>query len=190
MTFSKDIPADWRGMGAPIEIPANEHGRLRLFALNDQLSHEIAHSGVLDHLYLALGTNPSTGPLHDPDVQIVHLRTIEDMGLPAFLQDAYDIDPAELTPQTNILNAQSGTIALIRSGAFNARALQLTPSDQAALVATFTEPQTDWTSKPMPTSPPIRTSPRAARSRARRIGLSLFAVMMTLILLFVLWLAT
>jgi hypothetical protein len=41
-----------------------------------------------------------------------------------------------------------------------------------------------------PSTAPIRQSPRAARSRARHIGFSLFALMMTLILLFVLWLAT
>jgi len=173
-------------MSAFLSVSANERGVLRLFALDDQLSMEIAHSGVLDHLYLALGTDR----LHDPDVQIVQLRTIADMGLPAFLQDAYDIDPADLAPLTNTLNALSGTIALLRSGAFNSRALQLAPSDQAALIATFNEPQTNWTAKPMPTPSLSRTSPRAARSRARRIGLSLFAVMMTLILLLVLWLAT
>ena len=173
-------------MSGLIEIPPNERGRLRLFALDDELSMEITHSGVLDHLYLALGTDP----LHDLDVQIVQLRSIEDMGLPAFLQDAYDIDPAEIAPFINILNALTGTVTLLRSGAFNGHALQLTPTEQARLIATFNEPQSDWTAKPMPTPSLSRTSPRAARSRARRIGLSLFAVMMTLILLLVLWLAT
>ncbi|MCF6233179.1 MAG: hypothetical protein L3J36_08795 [Rhodobacteraceae bacterium] len=173
-------------MSAFLSVSANERGVLRLFALDDQLCMEIADAGALDHLYLALGTER----LHDPDVQIVQLCTIADMGLPAFLQDAYDIDPAELTPLTNTLKALSGTIALLRSGAFNSHALHLSPSDHATLIATFTEPQTVWSAKPMTPTPLARPSPRAARTRARHIGLSLFSGMMALILLLVLWLAT
>jgi len=167
-------------------VTAHERGVLRLFALNDQLGMEIAHSGVLDDLWQALGTPP----LHEPEVQIVILRAIADMGLPAFLAQAYDIDGSEIAAHAGTLKAQTGTIALIRSGAFNGQARQLTLSDDARLIATFNEPGPDWRAKPMPATPLSRQSPRAARSRARRIGFSLFAVMMTLILLFVLWLAT
>lgn len=173
-------------MIAPIEIPARERGRLRLFALESQLSDKISTSGAVNHLCLEL----ATVPLHEPDVQIVELDTISDMGLVTFLHEAYDIDPAELAPYTNTLNSLTGSVALFRSGAFNGQACHLTPTSQANLVATFNEPHTDWTARPMPTIPLSRTSPRAARSRARRIGFSLFAVMMTLILLLVFWLAT
>lgn len=173
-------------MSAIIEIPANERGRLRLFALDAQLGMEIAHSGVLDHLYLALGSDP----LHDPDVQIVQLREIDDMGLAAFLQDAYGIEPDELARHTAVLNALNGTVALLRSGAFYGRSLRLIPTNKATLIATFTEPQPDWSAKPMPTTRPVRRSPRLARTRARQIGFTLFAAMMALIVLVALWLIT
>ena len=173
-------------MSDAIEIPTNEREILRLFALDDQLAMEIAHSGVLDQLWQALGTPP----LHGPDVQIVKLPDIADMGLPDFLAQAYDIDAAEIATHSKALNAQTGTIALIRSGAFQGQAHRLTPTRQARLIAAFNEPGPDWRARPMPERPLRRQSPRAARARARRIGLSLFTVMMTLIILFVVWLAT
>ena len=173
-------------MTTSLEIPANERGLLHLFALDQHLSTEIADSGVLDQLSQAMGICC----LHDPDVQIVPLREITDMGLAAFLQQAYDIDPGEIAPKADTLKTLTGTVALLRSGAFNGQAVQLTATKQALLIATFTEPQPDWSAKPMPSTRLIRTSPRAARSRARRIGLSLFSGMVALILLLLLWLAT
>ncbi len=119
-----------------IEISASEHGRVRVFALETELAMEIARSGTPDPLCQELGIDP----LQHDDVQIIDLKDIADMGLVAFLDEAYGIDPDEIAPYEEALRALKGTVAILRSGAFGANTVVLQTEGRASLVATLTEP--------------------------------------------------
>lgn len=115
-----------------LAISATEHGKLRVFALDDKLAMELDSSGVLDRLEQALGSYA----LGKQDVQIVQTRAIGDIGLSGLLIDGYDV---ALSPKDAAqLDAVDGTVALIRSAAFTG-AVTLTPNDEVTLVATYTE---------------------------------------------------
>ena len=123
-------------MSELIEISASEHGRVRVFALDYALAMEIAHTGTLDRLCRALGVVQ----LQDADVQIVELHAIADMGLVAFLGEAYGVEADEMAPYAEALKALTGTVAVLRSGAFGANPVTLKSGGEARLVATLTEP--------------------------------------------------
>lgn len=115
-----------------LPISASEHGKLRVFALSDQLAMEIGQSGVLDRLQQALGLYS----LHVQDVQLVQIRALEDLGLKGLLSGGYGIT---LTPQdAATIDALTGDIALIRTAAFTAPTT-ITLNGEAELIATFSE---------------------------------------------------
>lgn len=95
------------------QIPAHEHGVVRIFALSSDIDMAIAHDGTLASLELALGVL-----LKDDDVQIIKIETVSELGLSTFLEMAYAIIPEDLAAQRDAVNALTGTIAVIRSGAF------------------------------------------------------------------------
>lgn len=119
-----------------IDISAFEHGRVRVFALEYALAMEVAHTGGLDRLCRALGVDN----LQDADVQIVEHEAIADMGLVAFLREAYGVEPDEIAPFADKLRALKGTVAVLRSGAFGAKPVTLKTGGEARLIATLTEP--------------------------------------------------
>ena len=123
-------------MSELIEISASEHGRVRVFALDYALAMEIAHTGGLDRLCRALGV----AQLQDADVQIIELGAIVDMGLVAFLREAYGVEVNEIASFADKLRALKGTVAVLRSGAFGANPVTLKTGDEARLIATLTEP--------------------------------------------------
>ncbi len=123
-------------MSAATEISATEHGRVRVFALDYALAMEISHTGTLDRLSRALGA----ADLKKADIQIVELGAIADMGLVAFLIEAYGVEPDEMAPVADRLRALKGTVAILRSGAFGAKPVTLKTGGEARLIATLTEP--------------------------------------------------
>lgn len=123
-------------MTAAIKISATEHGKVRVFALDYALAMELAHTGAIDRLCRALGVDE----LQEADVQIVQLQDIAEMGLVAFLTEAYGIDADEIAPVAEDLRALKGTVAILRSGAFGGKPVTLKTGGEARLVATLTEP--------------------------------------------------
>jgi hypothetical protein len=77
-------------------------------------------------------------------------------------------------------------VLLIRSPAFGGAETRLTPAEAITLIGVYGEERPDWSGTPIetasakPYSAP-KLAPRKARAEARRIGATLFAVIMTLI---------
>ncbi|EPX81785.1 hypothetical protein [Litoreibacter arenae] len=115
-----------------LSISATEHGKLRVFELDDQLVTEIGHSGSLDRLQRALGVDS----LNAEDVQIARVETLGDLGLSGLLREGYDVTPT--AEEAAKLDALEGSVALIRTAAFQAP-VTLRGAGEAKLVATFTE---------------------------------------------------
>ncbi|MFT7593284.1 MAG: hypothetical protein ACI8R4_000597 [Paracoccaceae bacterium] len=166
-----------------VTIAAGERGVLRLFALNmpAEQARFLAEPGAAAQM---LGVAELD---LDPDqIEVITLGDLDQMGLAGYLTQGFEI-PADQIDRA-ALAALTGHILLLRSRAFRDQPATLKPAPQLTLIASYTEPQTNWHAAPIPDDTAQqaiarRAPPRAARSQARRIGSALFAVMMTLIAL-------
>ena len=129
----------------------------------------------------------------DPDhVDLIKLSDLDEYGLGGYLTEGCDVKEDELSPFADRLNGLKGHVLVVLSRAFGGNALTLAPKPGLRLVASFGQAPTDWNARETldiesakPATGP-RTSPRQARTDARRIGGTIFAVFMVAIAL-ILW---
>ncbi|WP_282091499.1 hypothetical protein [Epibacterium ulvae] len=168
-----------------IHISAEEHGRVRLFALDmrpEQIAFLRDEPGALAQL-LQINT------LDMAQVDVFYINDLEDLGLAGYLSEGCGIARSDL--DLAMLNTLSGAMMAIRSRAFEAQACDLTLPPSITLVETFSEETTKWSARAMETPAaakpqmpqPKKTTPRQARAEARRIGATLFGFVMALIAL-------
>jgi len=170
-------------MTDPLTIPAGERGVIRLFALDmpPQQARFLNEPGAAAQMLGVADLDPA-------QIDIINIAELAGVGLGEYLTQGCSVAPGQI--DQTALAAITGHVLLVRSRAFKGLAANLTPSPQLSLVATFTETPADWSAKPrQAASLKPRISPRVGRSQARRIGFSLFAVMMALIFALVLWVA-
>ncbi len=132
-------------MSDTVQIPAGEHGVVRVFTLGYRVSMELAHFEAVDRLKEALGLEE----LNADDVQIVDLSAVREMGFSAFLMQAYDVTEDEITPLAATLDALKGHVAVLRSGAFKGVGATVNATGETRLVATLHEPRMS-APEPMP----------------------------------------
>lgn len=116
-------------------IPANDHGKVYVFQLAYPLKAEVGQIADYARLEAAIGakiTNPA-------DVQIVSEDALHDLGLAQFLMMGHGISETAIAPKRKMLNALKGSFAIVRSGAFGGAAVTLSDTNDAKLIATFTE---------------------------------------------------
>ena len=128
-------------------------------------------------------------------VEVFPVSDLEELGLEGYLRVGCGIPEDALRPDRAKLEAIDGYVLLIRSRALRGEETHLTPAEQIHHVGDYREAGADWAARPAspaetpesakPFSAP-RPSSREARSRARRIGATLFSVVMALIVLVVL----
>ena len=172
-------------MQGVIHIPAGERGVIRLFAL-DMRPEQAAFLKEPGALAQVLGIEA----LDMDQVEIFPVTDLEDIGLAGYLTEGCGVPRAQVEEDREMLQALEGHVLLIRSRAFDGQAVRLTPAEQIVLKGTYGERQTNWSAPPAtaesakPYSAP-KLPPREARSQARRIGATLFAIVMTLIALLI-----
>lgn len=167
-------------------VPEGEHGRIRVFALDlpPEQAEFLREPGAVDQMLGLAGLDPA-------QIDVIRLRDLEELGLAGYLTEGCGLPEELIEADRAMLKALEGYVLVVRSPAFKGKPAVLAPEPGVRLIATYVEPGTDWTAEPIrsdsakPYSAP-RQSPREARSRARRIGGGLFAVVMLLIAL-VLW---
>ena len=123
-------------------------------------------------------------------VEVFDVAALEGIGLVVYLHDGIGIPLAELEPLEAELAAYTGHLLLIRARAFVDEGATLTPAAPLSLILRLGETKTNWQPKPAAQDAPKRQTPRAARDTARGIGATLFAIVMTLIVLVIYVLAT
>ncbi|MBK0326442.1 hypothetical protein I5535_03960 [Rhodobacteraceae bacterium F11138] len=180
-------------MSDALIIPAGETGKLRLFALDmpPEQARFLSEPGAVEQML-------DSGPLNPAHVEVFPVADLGKLGLGGYLIDGCGIAPEQIDAHKAQLDALRGHVLLIFSGAFGGRVATLNPPDTVHPVATFTATPTDWRAGPAiatdsarPRQGPNRTqSPRFSRSRARRVGGTIFAVFMVLIALIVWLVAT
>lgn len=173
-------------MSDVLSVPAGERRHLRLYALDLPPEHAkfLQEPGAAEQLLGVEG-------LDTDGIEIFPVWDLEGLGLHGYLTEACGIPEEQLDRER--LGAIMGWVMIVRSDAFGGRAMDLLLDQRLDPVGCYREPGVDWSAQPIetesakPYSAP-KPSPREARSRARRIGFALFAVVMTLIVLGVLWL--
>ena len=167
-----------------IEIPAGERGVIRIFDLDmaPEQARFLREPGALAQV---LGIDE----IDLNHIEVFPVSDLEELGLASYLTQGCGIAEAEIAPDRAHLSALEGHVLLLRSRAFGGQAARLTPASQITHIASYGEKPIKWSAPPQPapessklyTGPKL--SPREARSAARRIGGSLFAVVMSLIAL-------
>ena len=169
-------------MDKVLHIPSGERGVIRVFAL-DMRPEQAQFLREPDALAQVLGIDE----INLDQVEIFPLIDLEDLGLVGYLNQGCGVPIDLLTTDRERLMGLSGHVMLVRSRAFGGADVRLTPAKQISFIGAYGEDQTQWTGAPIltdsakPYSAP-RLSPRASRNRARRIGASIFTVVMLLFL--------
>ena len=173
-----------------IEIPKGARDQVLVFAL-DMPPEQVAFLRDEDAaLAQALGLTT----LDRAQVEIFPVEDLEGLGLLGYLREGLAVSEADLSTHGLKLDGLTGYVMVLRARAFYGAATQLSPAKGVELAARLGEAGTDWHSQGQIRSaaalPRLRTAPRVARSRARTIGATLFAVVMGLIVLLIWVLAT
>lgn len=161
-------------MSDHIEIPANEHGVVRVFALSmpPERALFLREPGATAQV---LGLEASD--LDTSNVEIFPLSDLDELGLARYLAEGMGVPAEQIDAQRDRLRALTGWVMIIRSSAFRDRRADLTLPPDIMPVASFKETATDWHS-PGPTATPSahidtdppRQAPRATPSQKRSIG--------------------
>ena len=169
-------------MDTVVHIPKGERGMIRVFGL-DMRPEQARFLREPAALPQVLGIED----INLDQVEIFPISDLEDLGLVGYLTEGCGIPTDQLTNDRDLLTGLSGHVMLIRSRAFGGEETRLTPAVQITFIGAYGEDQTQWTGAPIktdsakPYSAP-RLSPRKGRAKARRIGASLFTVVMLLLL--------
>ncbi|WP_223423230.1 hypothetical protein [Tateyamaria pelophila] len=130
-------------MSAPIDIPAHEVGRIRLFSLSLTDSEAKNLQGDAAALQKMLGADVDT-----EYVDVFPLSNLEGVGLAGFLRDGNAVSTDQLAPdrgKLDKLDALGGWVLIVYSSAFRNTATTLTPAPALTLIGTYGEAMTDWT---------------------------------------------
>ncbi|MDK3072240.1 hypothetical protein QO034_03880 [Sedimentitalea sp. JM2-8] len=168
-------------MTGPVTVPANETGKLRLFALDmpAEQARALRDSGGIDGLLGVLQVDPAY-------VEIFLVKDLDGLGITGYLTEGCGIPQEQVAQDRTHLQALTGYVVLVFSRAFGGREVTLHPAAELELIATYSERPVDWSATPIPTDSARKRagspqSPRDRRSHARRIGGGIFAIFMVLI---------
>ena len=126
-----------------MQIKANEHGTVRLFAIDVPVSDHMTFT--IDDLETALGGVP----LKPEHVDLFLIDDLDDLGLDGYLIHGLGIGKSEVVQLRPQLRALKGQVALIRSAAFGGMPATLTPKKPIRWIASFGEVPVDLTSTPL-----------------------------------------
>jgi len=126
-------------MTQTIDIPANEHGALRVFALSMTDETARALKDIPAELMTALGV-----PVDPDHVEIFPLSDLEGVGLAGYLADGHAVPDTELAPDRIKLDKLGGWVMIVYSRAFGGAATTLAPDPALTLIGTYGTPGTNW----------------------------------------------
>ena len=168
-----------------IDIPANDHGQIRVFATDQPLPQ-----GVIDRDAdaLALLFGAEVDPTY---VDVVRIADLNGMALTRYIAEGYDL-PADPFG-AGALDAATGTVLLLLSRATEGRAVTLTPAAGLRHVATLSREVELTRHEPLPSggAAGVTGQTPAPKSDARIGGMVATVALLVLFLLVLLmiWIA-
>jgi len=126
-------------MTGSIDIPNNESGVIRLFALSMTDDEAKALKDDPAAVNAALGAEVDT-----EQVEVFPISDLEGVGLVGYLAEGNAVPDDQLAPDRAKLDKLGGWVLIVFSRAFGDRAMTLTPSPALTLIGTYGEVRTDW----------------------------------------------
>lgn len=121
-------------MSRNIQVPAGEHGVVRLFSLS-MTADDAAALGDDAALAAALGAEQ----VDAAHTEVIALDDIGGIGLSSYLTEGMGIDADEVRVERARLDSLEGHVLLVRSSAVGPGAQVLTPDARLTLIATLHE---------------------------------------------------
>lgn len=172
-----------------LTVKANEHGLVRVFAL----SLTDAEATALKHNAREGDDNPTPQEVAlgaaslDPGyVEVFPINDLADLGLVGYLETGNGIDPDQLAPDRQKLEALEGWILCVYSAAFSGHAQTLSPTAALTLIGTYSEPGVDWADTQTLTSDAARAARLPSKKRPSDAAMSGRIAMAALIFIFAL----
>lgn len=170
-------------------VKANEHGLVRVFAL----SMTDAEANSLKRNISEGDDNPSPQEIAlgatslDSDyVEVFPVKDLADLGLFGYLETGNGINPDQLAPDRQKLDALDGWVLCVYSAAFGGQAQQLSPGAKLTLIGTYSEPGVDWSETHTLTSDAARIDASPAKKSPSDAAMSGRIAMAALIFIFAL----
>ena len=171
-------------MTAVIDVPRNERGVVRVFALSMTDPDAQGLKDSPEAVAEALGCD---GLLDMAHVEVFPVAHLEGVGLSGYLSDGAGVPDAQLAADRTKLDSLGGWVIVVFSLAFEDRATTLRPAAALTLIGTYGETRTDTratqtvaseAAKPYSgdPAPPKRRSDAAMSGRIATLVLILLAV--------------
>ncbi|MDJ0637409.1 MAG: hypothetical protein QNJ20_01140 [Paracoccaceae bacterium] len=144
-------------MTDPFDIPSSERGGVRVFTTD--LDPEGNAAITPKNVHKLLGEDLD---LDANRIEVFPSKALDGMGLSAYLHEGYGVPMSDLKGTSAALDALTGLVILVASGAFKGKATTLEPNAGLRYVGVFFEPRPD---------PPVKmTSPDAAEGQLSPTG--------------------
>ena len=168
-------------MTAPQTIPANERGRVRVFALSLTDAEARTLSQTPEAIAEALGVD---GLLDMEHVELFPISDLEGVGLAGYLTEGAGVPDAQLAADRAKLDKIGGWVLIVFSLAFGDRAATLRPAAPLTLIGTYGETRTDWNAPhEIPSEAAKPYSAPAERGKKRPSNAAMSGRVATLVLL-------
>ncbi len=168
-----------------LNVAPNEHGVLRVFSL-DMRPQEAKFLRELGAAEQVLGVFE----LDHEQIDIFPVSDLEDVGLFGYLSDGCGVSEDQL--DRGALDAVEGWVMVVRSAAFEGRAVTLQIDPRMHLIGLYTEQATNWTGGAIATeSAKPFSAPQApikGSEKPQRIGSAVLALILFLVIGGALWL--
>lgn len=128
-------------MTTRIDIPNNERGIIRLFALSMTETEAKALKDDAKTVAHVLGTDAVLDMDH---VEVFPVTDLEGVGLMGYLTEGGAVPPDQLSADRAKLDRIGGWVLLVYSLAFHDQEATLTPVPALTLIGTYGETRTDW----------------------------------------------
>ncbi|MDW4499768.1 hypothetical protein R5H30_17375 [Sulfitobacter sp. D35] len=155
-----------------IDIPKNERGVIRVFAVNRSALEVAATLKTTPKEALAAELLGAPG-LDTSGAELFAVSDLEGVGLAGYLADGYAVEEAQLARDRTRLEALDGYVLLVFSDSFDGKAARLDPGQDVTLIGTYSEFQPDLAGAPVTaesakpfSGTPGQTPPTAPRGRA------------------------
>lgn len=179
-------------MTQTIDIPPNERGAIRVFALSLTDTEAKALKSDPAAVNAALGAEIDT-----EQVEIFPISDLEGIGLAGYLTEGNAVPPAQLVPDRAKIDKLSGWVLIVFSRAFGDAAMTLTPAPALTLIGTYGETPIDYRATETVTSEaakPFTAPPETVKKRPSDAAMSGRVATVALIVMFaltgiVIWIA-
>ncbi len=183
----------------PLDVPAHEHDRLRLFGLDTSSPEGAAvRDAVRAGDSAALGRALGVERVEADRVELIATRDVAELGLAGYLAAGYDVPRDQLGAASPELSAAPAHVLSVPSSAFGGQAQTLSPGPALTPLAAFDLADPMPPRAPMPRHPdpeaslasPAGAPAPADRKPPRRTGLLLAAAAALIVLILVIWALT